>query len=427
MLGLDEEELAKIRRGTRLEVERLGSCAGVAHLVLHGGRCALAVQAGRADISRGTRFTVNTICRLHGSTKSLVCAAFMGLVEDGRVKLDDPVAKHIKFSNRVADGTSGGSRPCRTTPTLRHLLTMTAGLRYTDCEAYARVVAGVRRGRISNLADFCDALAEVPLQFEPGTQHEYSFCTDVIGRVCEVVSGQRLEDFMRRRLLRPLGMHSTHFVVPPSQRRRCAVLYTCKPKGKSGRYAATPYVQRGRVPRIAAAGGGILTYQEAGLWGSARDYARFCLMLLSGGRALDGTQVLRPATVAACWRDGLAPLGGPDGRLPGWNVDDTEGPPWEGGSWDRCGFSPLSALLQGLPGAPRRASTGRRGRAMGLGGGGGTYWYVDAARDLVAISFNQSFNGGRPEDDGLGPPGTDCVDIAISAVDIARRKRRRTS
>jgi len=280
----------------------------------------------------------------------------------------------------------------------------------------------------------CVALAQVPLRYEPGSHHEYSFCTDVLGRVCEVVGGSSLEEVVQRRLLHPLGMLDTFFEVPAAKRARCAVLYECKPRrgvrrgstssaGFSVSYVQRPYRNANQAPQIMSAGGGILSYMDAGLWGTAQDYIRFCQMLLSEGLAADGTRVLKKATVRTLWRDALAPLAGRDGRLSGWHVDETEGPPWEGGSWTRCGWSPCNALLQNLRGPLRGGGGGRQATAMGLGGGGGTYWYVDAARELAAVTFTQCFGGGRTEGDDLGPLGTDCVEEAMKAVDQGRRKR----
>jgi len=416
--------LQKIRAATRLEVRQLGSCVGVTHLVLRNGRCIFSCSDGLADISKRSKFGLRTICRLHGATKALVCAAFLTLVEERKVKLDDRVAKYVSFSERVA--TSQSTRPAKVKPTLQHLLTMTAGLGYTDCSAYKHIIRDVRKGKISDLASFCDALATAPLQSEPGTRYEYSFCTDVLGRVCEVVSGQKLEDFVRERILKPLGMMDTHFELPPAKRKRLAALYKCKasPKasGKRKLYAATLFDHPDTAPGINSSGGGMLSYKDHGMWGTARDYAQFCQMLLDEGRApRTGRQVLQPKTVRACWKDGLVPFADIRGRVPNWNVDDTLGPPWEGGSWDRCGWSYLSTLLQ-LEGTLRPSAPARRAHSMGVGGGGGVYWLVDAKRKMVALSFQQSFEGPRPEDDGLGPPGNDCVDTAIQAVDAGADK-----
>lgn len=432
--------LAQVRAATRLEVQQLGSCVGVTHLILRNGRCVFSHSDGWANKKLGTKFRPNTICRLHGATKAIVCAALMTLVEQGKVKLDDPITKHMPFSERVAAGRAGASRPARAPATVRHLLTMTAGLRYTDCPAYKSVIAGVRKGRISDLAGFCEALAGIPLQSEPGAVYDYSFCTDFVGRLCEVVSGMSLEAFVKKSILKPLGMKDTHFVLPTHKRGRVAALYKLeevRPPAKRRRGAAAAPAQRFRAvewdhpdsaPGITSSGGGVLSYKDPGLWGTARDYARFCQLLIDGGLAPgSGRRILKASTARACWTDGLAVLSDGTGRLASWNVDDTEGPPWEGASWDRCGWSPLSTLLQLKgplrPGGP--AAKGRLGHTMGVGGGGGVYWLADAGRRVVALSFQQCFDGGRAEDDGLGPPGNDCVDLAVKAVDEGKRGRKR--
>merc|ERR1719159_1789057 len=123
---------------------------------------------------------------------------------------------------------------------MRHLLNMMAGLKYGDCPVYAKTLAAVRRRRIQDLESFCNALAELPLQAEPGSRHEYSFCADVLGRVCEVVSGKRLDKLAKERLFDPLGMKDTHFVVPPHKHKRVAVCYDCKEVPESKRRRDDP-------------------------------------------------------------------------------------------------------------------------------------------------------------------------------------------
>merc|ERR1712151_404462 len=174
--------------------------------------------------------------------------------------------------------------------------------------------------------------------------------------------------------LHPLGMKDTHFVLPPSKRARVAVLYDCKetPATKRRRtslpYTPVPWDHPDSAPGILSSSGGALCSKDPGPWGTARDYAHFCQMLLNGGVSSCGTRVLRASTVRAIWSDGLAPFADRSGRLSSWNVDDTEGPPWEGGSWDRCGWSLINTLLQ-LKGPPRKPSNlpPRRAHAMGIG------------------------------------------------------------
>lgn len=423
-VGMSPKPLRDVRSGTQLEVRELASCAGVCHLILRRGQCVLLHADGWANREKEIPFTMSTVCRLHGATKALVSAACLRLVDQGKVKLDDCISKYINFSDRVSMGGKK-SRPAKVKPTIRHLLTMTAGLRDTDCPAYAAIKADVQCGKIKDLEAYCDALAKIPLQSEPGTWYEYGLSTDFIGRICEVVCGENLERFMRKQILEPLGMKDTHFQLPEKKRSRVAVLYQCKetPTSKRRRigtkYTPIAWDHPDSAPGIMSPAGGALSYKDPGMWSTARDYARFCQMLLDGGRALDGKRVLSVGMVRAIWTEGLAPFANKHGRVANWNVDDTDGPPWEGGSWDKCSWSLISTLTQ-LNGPLRpsaRSGRPRQGHAMGVGGGGGVYWLVDKKRQLVALSFQQSFDGGRPEDDGLGPPGADCTDLAVAAVD----------
>merc|ERR1712060_480238 len=101
----------------------------------------------------------------------------------------------------------------------------TSGLGYTDEDAYKKLMSCVKQQKVKDLKSFCNELAHVPLLCKPGLRYEYGYSTDVLGHVCEVVSGERLDKFVERRLLKPLGMKDTHFVVPPQKRRRLSVLY----------------------------------------------------------------------------------------------------------------------------------------------------------------------------------------------------------
>lgn len=422
--GLAAGPLAALRAAVQREVG-IGALAGAAHIVLRNGLCVLAHADGWADKAKGQRFGMRTICRLHGCTKPLVAAAFLTLVDGGRVKLTDPVDKYIAFSDEVALSGKGGARApkvrkARAKPTLRHLLTMTAGLKYEHCPAYAKVMRQIRRGEVRDLAGMCAGLAEAPLQFQPGSRYEYSFSTDVLGRVCEAASGQRLDKFMEAALFRPLGMRDTHFEVPSRKRSRLSVLYDCQPLPASKRargglaYALVRWDHPESAPGIMSGGGGILSYKDPGLLSTVQDYARFCQMLLEGGRAPGGgAQVLRPATVRALWADGLAPYGGRGGRLPGWHDAGARG-----GMWDHTGWSLLNTHLT-LKDKPRvPGSNPRVGDTMWMGGGGGTYWVIDPARRLASLSFTQSFGGG---------PGTDAAkdaaQFAAAAVDTGATLR----
>ncbi|CAK0907516.1 unnamed protein product [Prorocentrum cordatum] len=376
-VGLTREPLDLLRATVDLEVNKLGSCSGVAHLIFRDGKCAFAHAAGMADIERGRTFGLQTICALHSCSKPLTVAAFLTLVDEQKVRLSDPVEKYpvsaaarirhrargsfaasaaadTRFSDRIALPT-GSTRTVKTPATLRHLVAQ----------------GPVARWRI-------------------------------LGRVCEVVSGQSLDKFMTERLFEPLGMKDTYFNVPRSKQGRKAVIYDCKRAKHPG--ARTPFqAQRWESDqmhsKVFSGGGGMLSYSDAGIYSTAEDYARFCLMLLSGGVAANGCRVLRRSTVSMIWRDGLAPFAQADGRVKGWN--DFGGKDFRF-YWDHHAWSMLNATLDIDQGAPRATGPARRGSTLWMYGMG-AYWFIDSARKIVAVSMAQCFSD-RQED-----RGSDCV------------------
>jgi len=422
-VGMSSAGLRRLRLATREDVYKKDTIAGVAHIIIRRGRCVFAQAAGWADRELGRRFSVRTICHLHGATKPLVVAAFLTLLDKGKIALDAEVSAYLPFSEEVLSTRGKRRLPLKSKPTLRHLLTMTAGLEYSDSPAYEDLMNKVRGEELCSLEDFCDALAKVPLQREPGGKHEYSFCTDIIGRICEVVSGQPLDQFVHDVLLKPLQMEDTYFVVPRCKSRRIAALYQCqnlsRPKG-CRKHCMKRFVDAGPCAKgIKSAGGGILSYEEPGMWSTARDYARFCQMILNGGVAPGGRRVLRAATVRMLWEDSLAPFAQPDGRVLGWN-DFGEHDPEEAAFWDKHVWSLLNSTVE-VKQNPRTSGLPRRGRTMWMFGGAGTGWAIDASQDLVAVSFAQNFGGGFWERSA----GTGCysLEFARAAVSSSRHSK----
>lgn len=419
-LGWSRAPLEALRAATRREVNELGSLPNAAHMVIHRGRCVFTHCAGWADRARRSRFGLNTICKIHGSAKPLVVAAFMTLVEEGRVKLSDPISKYMRFADTV-EGLRGRLTKL---PTIYHLLTMTAGLGYSDSEEYKDVMAKVASRKIKNLRQLHEALAARPLLAAPGSRYHYSFCTDLVGHLIEVVSGIELETFVRRRILLPLGMKDTYFVVPAKKRSRTAVLYECKAredqpvKRRRGElpYQTKKWYSPDSAPGIKSAGGGITSYNDAGMWSTVRDYARFCHMLLSGGVSPTGRRVLREATVRTFWKDGLAPFERTKHRrVDGWNDQGTYS------YWDRVAWTPLNVHAC-YEKTARKSKGSRTPSVLFMGGGGGAYWVIDRRRDFIAMSFTQAF-GGRPSTDGAdghGPRANDAAPFARAAADHAR-------
>ncbi len=190
---------------------------------------------GFADRERGTALREDHLFRVFSNTKLVTACAALLLMQDGRLRLDDPVALYLPAlqSLRVlrADARSlANTQAAQGLVTLRHLFTHTAGFTYARTRAGSLLGDAYEQRHIlldeqQTLADMVQALAELPLLFQPGSRWEYSVCTDVLARVVEVVSGQSLEAFFRQRIFEPLGMRDTGFHVPPGQRGRLTRLY----------------------------------------------------------------------------------------------------------------------------------------------------------------------------------------------------------
>lgn len=251
----------------------------------------------------------DTIWRLYSMTKPVTGIAAMILIEDGKLKLDQPIADILPaFAKMKVQNTPDGSltdvRDAKTPITVRHLLTHTAGLGYGIVQkgplrdAYNN--AGILGGQVSrlpipgmpaskpapSLAEFADRLAKLPLVYEPGTQWSYSVGLDLLGRVIEVVSGQPFDLFLKARIFDPLGMKSTGFQVAAADVGRFSTNYA--PFGGAllpvDPATSSIYLDKPPVP-----------YGGGGLVSTARDYDRFLAMLLGEGET-GGVRILKPET-----------------------------------------------------------------------------------------------------------------------------------
>lgn len=233
-------------------------------------------------------------------------------------------------------------------------------------------------------------------------------------------------------------MKDTHFAVPSQKLKRVALLYNSREKSGSHPHGSTLYSIRRwthpeSAPGIMSPGGGILSYHDAGMYSTARDYSRFCQMILDGGVATSGRRLLRASTVQELWHDSLAPYARRDGRVAGWS--DSPEPEWAEsilnqeaeGFWDRYSWSMLNTHLVFNQG-PRKGLS-RVGHTMWMGGGGGAFWVVDRKRKLVVVSMTQCFGGrvvgvadGADQDGSLldcisRPMARDITPIAVAAYD----------
>jgi len=371
-MGLDPARLERLDRHFWGYVED-GRLPGWLIAILRHGRVVHLQTAGQRDLEAGLPVEADTIWRIYSMTKPITSVAAMMLWEEGAFELKDPVARFIPS---LADARvwSGGTalRPVTIPQTepirIWHLLTHTAGLTYGFHHSHPvdRLYreAGFEWSSPAgmDLAGVCDAWAELPLLFQPGSEWNYSVATDVLGRVVEVVSGQSLDAFFAERILEPLGMHDTSFGLREGDEPRMAALYS--PDPATGRAVRNEAIG---LPAFLSGGGGLLS--------TAHDYLRFMRMLLGRGE-LDGVRLLGPRTVAYMARNHLP--GGAD-------LESFGRPLFAESAFDGIGFGlGFSVVLD--PAAGKVPSSAGE---LAWGGAASTAFYVDAAEDLGVLFLTQ--------------------------------------
>lgn len=289
-LGFLPDRLDRIGAHIQAKYLDTGKLPHAALLIGRGDEIAYQWNAGVAD---------NAIFRIASMTKPVTSIAFMQLVEQGKVALSEPVAKYIPEFGKLGVFVSGGgsqpfvTRPPTTRLNIVDLLRHTSGFTYSFQER-TPVDAAYRRTDLENWGKFdsqamVDHLAQIPLEFDPGTAWNYSVSTDVLGILIERISGQSLGDYFAEHIFAPLGMTDTGFQVPAEQAHRIPDCYAfdaatkMKPADKPGADSGWA-----KARRFHSGGGGLAS--------TVADYHRFCRMLLNGG-ALDGAQIVSPKTL----------------------------------------------------------------------------------------------------------------------------------
>jgi len=372
-VGLTPAGLARVDHaiGEMIAAKEL---AGAVTLVARHGKIVHRSAQGLKDIASGEPLALDTIFRIYSMTKPVTAVAMMILHDQGLWSPDDPIAKHLPefegvrvFTGLGADGallTEAAGHP----PTLRELLTHTAGFRYgfdpQDPLDAAYIASGVWTS--TSLAEMMRRLATLPLGYQPGTKWLYSLSMDVQGAIIEKLSGQTLPDFMRERIFKPLGMVDTDFFVPAEKAPRLATLYHhSKSKGLS--VMDRPLLGRdaSKIPGLPSGGGG--------LFSTAADYARFAQMLLNKG-SLGGVRILEPASVALMTANHLSDeiLGG------GHGVGLQQIRPGYG-----YGFN--GAVFHDPPAAGSRVGRG----TYQWDGAAGTWFWVDPEHHLLYVGLIQ--------------------------------------
>lgn len=345
---------------------------GAVVVVEHQGRTVFAGHYGHQDLGQAVPMRADSIFRIYSMTKPVASVALLLLLEEGRVQLDDPLARHLPAFAGLQQLDRNGRAVAAPVLTLRHLLTHTSGWSSAR-EAHPQAALRLRAAALDNassLADLAGRLAGVPLADAPGSHFHYeSANTELVAAVVEAVSGQPFAQFLDQRIFTPLGMVDTGFEVPPAQRHRVVDL----PTSDAGGALVQADTASARLPGLRLRG-----YDSAagGLYSTAADYLRFARMLL--GRMPEG----RPALLSRKTRELMmadqlaaafpAPVAG-FSRGEGFGLG---------------GYVVTDPAVRG-----RLGSAGQ----FGWSGAASTYFSVDPAEDLVAIALLQYV------DEGHGP------------------------
>lgn len=351
--------------------------AGMLCAIGHGQGKPTVIAAGAHSLGGSKPVDMNTLWRLYSQTKPMTGMAVMMLIEDGKLKLDQPVADILpEFSNmkvlKDPNGPLSDVEPAREMITIRHLLTHTAGLGYTIISKGPILAAylknGINPGAVSRLpipgielgaptpdiATFSKRLAALPLVYQPGSKWSYSVSLDLLGYVVQVVSGKPLDIFLKERMFDPLGMKDSFFRLPAERVKDFTDNYIP--------FAGT------LIPIDSAANSIFLDkpafpFGGAGLVSSAADYDKFLSMLIGFGR-LNGTAIMKPET-AKLGMSNLLPKGA-----------DLKG------TWvANHGFG--AGGRAGLGTAASPAGT------YGWGGAAGTSAFVDTGNNIRAGGYTQ--------------------------------------
>jgi len=376
-LGLDAARLKRIDAYFAEKYIGPGKLPCALTMVARGGEVAHLGVQGFADVERGEKIAEDTVFRIYSMTKPITSAAFMMLVEEGKVALDDPVHRFIpewrdlgvfKAGFIGTFQTSRPSRPMLMVDLLRHTSGLTYGFQNrTNVDAAYRKKGIGELPHKGTLDGMIEGLSHLPLEFSPGDAWNYSVSTDVLGYLVEKISGVPFPQFLKERIFDPLGMDDTGFAVSPRGVDRFASCYMAGPKGvmlKQDDARASAYLE---TPVFVSGGGGLVS--------TVHDYLKFCRLFLNGGE-VGGKRLLGRKTIELMTMNHL-----PGGK----SLTDMSRSLFSEVAYDGVGFGlgfavttdPARTLLPGSAGE------------YSWGGAASTYFWIDPKEELIAIFMTQ--------------------------------------
>ena len=386
--GMSKTAFERIENHLRERYIEAGRFPGTQLAVYRRGKLVHNSVQGLADIERKVAVKDDTIFRIYSMTKPITSIAFMMLVEEGRVALDEPVHKYIPEWKNLGVFQAGfwpafltrpPSQPMRIIDLMRHTSGLTYGFQQRgNVDAAYRELKIGEVEKAGTLQSMIADLAKIPLEFSPGEAWNYSVSTDVIGYLIGLISGKPFEAFLQERIFDPLQMKDTGFFVPPDKARRLAACYSASPHGAMTFHAADrkggltlqddPATSPFLSPPSLISGGG-------GLCSTSADYLTFCRALLNGGE-FDGVRLVGPKTLQLMTANHL-----PGGRtLPELSRSLFSEASYHGIGFG-LGFSvtldPAQTLIPGSAGE------------YAWGGAATTSFWIDPAEELATIFMTQ--------------------------------------
>ena len=372
-VGLSSERLGRITEMMKHHIAA-GEISGGVTLVARHGRIAHLEATGVTDIESKKPMTKDAVFRIASMTKPVTGVAIMMMMEEGKLRITDPVSKYIPSFKDLkvavplprqgpppgADEPPAPPRfytvPAEREVTIRDLLTHTSGLASGPMSNSDIRKPAIARKPTDTLADYVPRLGMSALEFQPGSRWSYSPQAgfDTLGRIVEIVSGQAFDQFLRQRLFEPLGIKDVSFYPTPELEPRMVTAYQLDPKGKMAKNT-NPGSMQSKVYFMGS--GGLIT--------TAEEYAKFAQMLVNGGE-LNGKRLLSPRTVSY-----MASVHASDtleGRVPGE------------------GFGLSVRVVKNAVASGSRVSDG----SFGWSGAYGTHFWVDQKEDLIAVLMIQT-------------------------------------
>ena len=378
MSGFDDARLRRIETFLTDRYIASGKLVGAQIAVHRHGEAVYGATLGLADRERGVPIADDTIFRIYSMTKPLTSLAFMMLVEEGKVALDDPVHRYIPAwrnlgvfaagTRTTGFATTPTAAPMRVVDLLRHTSGLTYGFQNrTNVDAAYRQAKIGEIEKAGDLDSFIADLAKLPLEFSPGTAWNYSVATDVVGYLVRVIAGEPFEDFLQRRVLDPLGMADTGFQVRAGQAHRFAACYTPASDGHlvlQDDPATSEYL---RPPSFVSGGGGLVS--------TTADYVRVAQAMLTG-QVAGGERLIGRKTLALMTANHLP--GGVDLPVLSKSL-------FSEAAYDGVGFG-LGFAVTTDP--AKTLMPGSKGEYF-WGGAASTFFWIDPVEQLTCVFMTQ--------------------------------------